>query len=155
MLTYSIHHKKGTQVFLFLDVLVKCNSRSGSITMHSFLSAIIYRKPTHTIRYLHYLSHHPRHHKLTVAKTLLSKVNTHITDNTQKHSELQNIRSTLRLNGFSTRTTFLTSRQPCSQNRQYNHFTSIPYIQGTSEKVRRVLNKAGVKVAKKSVHNIG
>ena len=118
----------------FLDVLVKRNSRNGSITTHSLLSTTIYRKPTHTNRYLHYTSHHPKHQKLTVAKTLLSRVDTHITDNTQKHSEPQNIRSTLRLNGFPTRTTFLTSRQPRSQNTQYNHFTSIPYIQGTSEK---------------------
>ena len=61
----------------------------------------------------------------------------------------------MRLNGFPTRTTFLTSRQPRSQNTQYNHFTSIPYIQGTSEKVRRVLNETGMKVAKKPVHIIG
>ena len=139
----------------FLDVLVKRNSRNGSIITHSLLSTTIYRKPTHTNRYLHYTSHHPKYQKLTVAKTLLSRVNTHITDNTQKHSELQNIRSTLRLNGFPTRTTFLTSRQPRSQNTQYNHFTSIPYIQGTSEKIRRVLNEAGVKVAMKPIHTIG
>ena len=84
----------------FLDVLVKRNSRNGSTTTNSLLSTTIYRKPTHTNRYLHYTSHHPKHQKLTVAKTLLSRVNTHITDNTQKHSELQNIRNTLRLNGF-------------------------------------------------------
>ena len=139
----------------FLDVLVKLNSRNGSITTHSFLSITIYRKPTHTNRYLHYTSHHPKHQKLTVAKTLLRRVNTHITDNTQEHSELQNIRSTLRQNGFLTRAFFLTSRQPRSQNTQYNHFTSISYIQGTSEKVRRVLNEAGLKVALKPVHTIG
>ena len=108
MLAYSIHHRKGTLFFSpFLDVLVKRNSRNGNITTHSLLSTTIYRKPTHTNRYLHYTSRHPKHQKLTVAKTLLSRVNTHITDNTQKHSELQNIRSTLRLNGFPTRTTFL------------------------------------------------
>ena len=96
-----------------------------------------------------------KHQKLTFAKTLLSRFNTHITDNTQKHSELQNIRSTLRIIGFPTRTTFLTSRQPRSQNTQYNHFTYIPYIQGTSKKVRRVRNETGVKVAMKPVHTIG
>ena len=38
---------------------------------------------------------------------------------------------------------------------QYNYFTFIPYIEVTSEKVRRVLNEAGVKVAMKPVHTIG
>ena len=61
----------------------------------------------------------------------------------------------MRLNGFPARTTFLTSRQPRSENTQYDHFTFIPYIQGTSEKVRRVLNETGVKVAMKPVHTIG
>ena len=150
------HIKNLSNITKFLiNVLVKRNSHNGSITTHSLLSTTIYRKPTHTNRYLHYTSHHPKHQKLTVAKTLLNRVNTHITDNTQKNSELQNIRSTLRLNGFPTRTTFLTSRQPRSQNTRYNHFTSIPYIQGTSEKIRRVLNEAGVKVAIKPIHTIG
>ena len=44
--------------------------------------------------YTYYMSHHPKHQKLTVAKTLLSRVSTHITDKTQKHSELQNICNT-------------------------------------------------------------
>ena len=107
------------------------------------------------------MSHHPKHQKLTVAKTLLSRVYTHITDKTQKHSELQNKCNALRLNEFPARTTFFTSRQPHSQNIQYNHFTSIPYVQGrrvlneASKKVRRVLNEARVKVAVKHVHTIG
>ena len=147
--------ERNTTFLSFLDVLVKCNSCNGSITTHSLLSTTIYKKPTHTNRYLHYTTYHPKYQKLTVAKTLLSRINTHITNNTQKHNELQNKHSTLRLNRFPTRTTFLTSRQPHSQYTQYNHFTSIPNIQGTSKKVKRVLNKAGVKVAMKPVHTIG
>ena len=115
----------------FLDVLVNRNSRNGNTTAQCFLSTIIYRKPKHTYRYLRYTSYHPKHQKLTVAKTLLSRINTHITDKTQKHSELQNIRNALRLNGFPTRTTFPTSSRQQSHNTQYNHFTSIPYIQST------------------------
>ena len=45
----------------FLDILVKRNSRNGNTTTHNFLSTTIYRKPTHTNRYLHYTSHHPKH----------------------------------------------------------------------------------------------
>ena len=151
----------------FFDVLIKRNSRNGSKTKYIPLSATIYRKPSHTNRYLHDTSHItpnirssllPKLYSagltLTSQITHRSTVNTHITDNTRKHSELL-VRSTLQLNGFPTRATFLTSRQPRSQNTQYNHFTFIPYIQGTSEKVRRVLIEARVKVAMKPVHAIG
>ena len=65
------------------------------------------------------------------------------------------MRSTLRQNGFPTRSTFLTSRRPRSQNKQYIHITFIPYVQGTSEKIRKVLNEARVKVALKPIHTIG
>ena len=92
--------------------------------------------------------------QLIFQKVLTNGKYAHITDKTQKHSELQNIRNTLRLNGFPTRTTFLTSSRQQSHNTQYNHFTSIPYIQGTSKKVRRILNEAGVKVAMRPVRII-
>ena len=51
-----------------------------------------------------------------------------------------------------TRTTFLSPKKACSQDSPYKHFTSIPYVQGTSEKIRRVLNEAGVNVATRPVH---
>ena len=60
----------------------------------------------------------------------------------------------MRLNRFPTKSTFLTFERPRSQNIQYNHFTSIPYIQDTSEKVRRVLNEAVVIIVMKPVHTI-
>ena len=60
----------------------------------------------------------------------------------------------MQLNGFPIRTTFLTSSRQQFQNTQYNHFTFIPYIQGTSEKVR-ILNEAGVKVAMRPARTIG
>ena len=61
----------------------------------------------------------------------------------------------MRLNWFPTRTTFLISSRQQSHNTQYYHFTSITYIQGTSEEVRRILNEAGVKVAMRPVRTIG
>ena len=82
-----------------------------------------------------------------MVKTLFNRVNTHISDNKLMHREQLHIRSTLQLNGFPTRTTFLSPRKACSQDCPYKHFTSILYVQDTSEKIRRVLNEEGVNVA--------
>ena len=59
------------------------------------------------------------------------------------------MRSTLQLNGSPTRATFLSRKNTRSQthNSQFKQFTSIPYVQGTSERIRRVLNETGVGVA--------
>ena len=89
-----------------------------------------------------------------MVKTLFNRVNTHISDNKLKHREQLHIRSTLQLNWFPTRTTFISPRKACSQDSPYKHFTSTPYVQGTSEKIRRVLNEAGVNVAMRPVHTI-
>ena len=98
-----------------------------------------------------YALDHPKHQKLTVVKTLFNRVNTHISDKKLKHREQLYIHSTLRLNGFPAKTTFLSPRKACSQDFPDKHFTSIPYVQGTSEKVRRVLNEARVNVVMRLV----
>ena len=138
----------------FLDVLVSRKVGNESNTTVIPLTTSIYKKPTHTDKYLHYTSHHPKHQKLTVVKTLFNRVNTHISDNKLKHHEQLHIRSTLQLNGFPSRTTFLSPTKACSQDSPYKQFTSIPYVQGSSEKIRRVLNEAGANVAMRPVHII-
>ena len=39
----------------------------------------VYRKPPHTLRYIHFDSHHPQHQKLAVTKTLQDRANIHNT----------------------------------------------------------------------------
>ena len=92
--------------------------------------------------------------KRDLRSRFVCRVNTHISDNKLKHREQLHIRSTLQLNGFPSRTTFLSPRKTCSQDSPYKHFTSIPYVHGTSEKIRRVLYEAGVNVAMRPVHSI-
>ena len=139
----------------FLDVLVSRNVCKENHTTNTSLTTAIYKKSTHTDRYLHYTSHRPKHQKLTVTKTQLNRVETYIslTDKNQKSGELRNIRSTLQLNGFPTRATFLSRKNKRSQthNSQFKQFTSIPNVHGTSERIRRVLNEAGVGVAMRPV----
>ena len=101
------------------------------------------------------MSHHHKHQKLTVAKALLCRVNTHITDKTQKHSELQNKRSTLRLNEFPTKPTFFYFLMATlsEYTMQLFHFYSLHtrHIRESQKSSKR----GRVKVAIKPIYTIG
>ena len=66
--------KSGQLAFLNLSVQLM---EGGS------LATSVYRKPTHTDRYLQYLSHHPVNQKVSVARTLFSRASS-ITCNNEK-----------------------------------------------------------------------
>ena len=132
----------------FLDVLVIRHDKT--------LRTQVYHIPTHTDRYLHFDSHHPQHQKLAVTKTLHDRANTHNTTPADARLEATHILSVLQLNGFPLRHSY-----PIPKAKQWNttqhlkHFASIPYVQGTSERIGRILKEAGVKVAIKPVKTIG
>ena len=116
----------------------------------------VYRKPTYTDRYLHFDSHHPQHQKLAVTKTLHDRANTHNTIPADARHEATHVLSVLQLNGFPLRHSYPTPKvKQRNTTRHLKHFTSVPYVQGTSECIGRILNKAGVKVAMKPVETIG
>ena len=77
----------------FSDVLVT-RQHNGALT------TAIYHKPTHTNRYLQFTSHHPRHHKLSVARSLHNRLNTLITDHTDYCVQSSHVKQTLALNGY-------------------------------------------------------
>ena len=68
----------------FLDVAVT-RKTDGS------LSADIYRKPTHTGRYLSFSSHHPLNQKLCSARTLYSRDNNIISDENKKIQKFHHV----------------------------------------------------------------
>ena len=59
----------------------------------------VFRKPTHTNRYLNFASHHPLSLKRAVVYTLVSRVSTHSTLHQDRIIELKNVKSSLKLNG--------------------------------------------------------
>ena len=59
-----IEHEKDEQI-AFLDMLI--SRRNNSISIH------VYRKPTHTDRYLDYASHHDLKHKTSTVNTLINR----------------------------------------------------------------------------------
>ena len=77
----------------FLDVQITRNANNT-------LQTTIYHKPTHINRYLLFYSHHPRHHKLAVAKSLFIRMDTHISNVTDKRIQRREIKEVLSLNSL-------------------------------------------------------
>ena len=130
----------------FLDTLVK-RQADGSVKVS------VYRKPTHTDQYLAFESHHPLEHKLSVIRTLFHRADTVVTDPEDQHSEKEHVKSALRRCGYENWSfkRACTKKQPKvaastdSTNSTTNKtFVVAPYVQGVSEKVRRVFSSYGV-----------
>ena len=77
----------------FLDTLVTHHD-DGS------LSTSVYRKKTHTDRYLDFTSHHPLAHNVAVARTLMTRANRICTFMTDRDKEKQHIAEALNNNGY-------------------------------------------------------
>ena len=135
---------EGTLSFLDVAVIWKTDGT---------LSTDIYRKPTHTGRYLSFTSHHPLNQKLSIARTLYSRANNIISDENEKIQEFYHVSDILKSNGFPSHKrsfSFKTnSVTPQRSNQQLQGFTTIPYVQGISEPIKRILAEVGIRVAMK------
>ena len=78
---------------VFLDVSIQ-QMEDGSF------ATCVYRKPTHTDRYLQYSSHHPVNQKVSLARTLFSRANSITSNNEKKIEEFHQITKTLKNNRF-------------------------------------------------------
>ena len=90
---FTIERDKGSGI-PFLDTLNVVKS-DGSITTS------VYRKPTHSDRYLNFLSHHPIQHKTSVVETLYTRAFLVNSDETNLKQEEQHITHSLKSNGYS------------------------------------------------------
>ena len=133
----------------FLDTLVTCNNGSLSID--------VYRKPTHTDRYLDYNTHHNKRHKVSTAQTLLHRAAT-LPNTKNKQQERKNVTHTLMSNGYpkkflqqvEQKHVMFENRMPPPEelvrsffdlvepktNRSY---AVLPYIKGLTEPLRCIL----------------
>ena len=64
------------------------------------LNVNVYRKPTHTDRYLDYNSHHDKQHKISTARTLLHREAHLPNTNEGKQQEKDRVFDALRSNGY-------------------------------------------------------
>ena len=134
----------------FLDLLIRRVSGSLRFSIH--------RKAAHTNRYLHRHSSHPE----GVFKGLvqsLSKRAQMICSGEDLEKEKKLVVGSLQANGFSgaeCRRWWPPSKPVrASAGREKKRFKgSIPYVPGTSEKIRRVLREAGIHVGLKPISTL-
>ena len=117
----------------------------------------VYRKATHTDKYLQFNSHHPSQHKRSMVRTVLDRAKNIPSTDADKLSEVQHVVDALKINGYtdqfirSCQSTIVSTSQP-QTNRG---LATLPYTQGISEKIARTFNQFNVNVAHKPVMTVG
>ncbi|KAI8522003.1 hypothetical protein Bbelb_017570 [Branchiostoma belcheri] len=113
----------------------------------------VYRKPTHTDQYLAFDSHHPLEHKLAVIKTLFHRADNIVTSDQAKTDEQRHLRGALAKCGYQN-WTFNKALKPSDQSKKTQKCKpltnknkaniTIPYVQGVSEKLRRIFQNFNI-----------
>jgi hypothetical protein len=120
----------------------------------------VYRKATHTSKYLDFHSHSPAQSKRAVVKTLMDRAKCIPSTTAQRQNEKRRVISDLKANGYpesfikSVGESNRTNTQPRPQENP-KAYASIPYVKGVSERVRRTLSRENIKTAFKPVQTLG
>lgn len=120
----------------FLDIKVMVNQNGG-------LGHTVYRKPTHTDRYLHaYSHHHPRHLQSVVSA--LSHRAYDLCDPEHLESELAHVQEVLKRNGYRGSLRQRSKRKDRTPDVERLP-AFMPYVKGVTDKVGTVLKKYSIK----------
>ena len=150
MISFTME-KENNQQISFLDTLV--SRKNGFIVID------VFRKPTHTDRYLDFNSHHEKKHKISTASTLLNRAC--ILPNTLegKSSEAKHVTNALLANGYppAVISNVLKKKKPSPElipspeelvglffNLIENKSTAmacLPHVRGVTEPLTRLLRK--------------
>ncbi|KAM7295057.1 uncharacterized protein ISCGN_024562 [Ixodes scapularis] len=137
-------------VLPFLDVSVRRASDA--------LNFAVYRKPTHTGRYLDFESYHPTSHKASVVSALFRRALSVCSTEEALREEVKKIKADLVNNGYPKR--FINDiykrlrRPPMTPTSRPSNRICLPYVKNVSETVGRVLRKHGIAVSHKPVSTI-
>ena len=128
----------------FLDTLNKI-LEDGSIEVS------VYRKKTHTDRYLQFSSHHPSQHKAAVVRTLYHRAENLLSLEKNVHNERTYIQSALMDNGYPRQFIKKFNKQSSKKEQisgeETKGYVTLPYVQGVTEKIQRVLQSYNIKVS--------
>lgn len=146
------HEEESEGKIPFLDAMI-VREEDGCVKLQ------VYRKKTHTDQYLNFNSHHPLHQKLGVVRTLLERSDTIVTTQEDREKEENHVKQALKMCGYpswtikKTRDSMLNKQQGKVQvNRKEEGnknrgMVVIPYVQGLTESVSRIMKTHGVTTA--------
>ena len=149
---FTIEHENNNSIAM-LDTLITRNP-NGS------LSFSVYRKSTHTDQYLSFSSHQPLEHKLGVIRTLTHRAKVLSSDAERLEHDIDHVKKSLAICGYtqwawsspaSKKLDPKPKHQPDSSPK--GHIT-MPYVQGVSEPLNRIIRKNGVVVHAKPTNTI-
>ena len=107
------------------------------------LETSVFRKPTHTDKYLAFDSHHPISHKKSVAKTLLRRADCVPSSLDSKAEERKCVSNVLKANSYTK--IFLrncqkpvTTSSALDEREAATGFAVIPYTQGVTQPIKRI-----------------
>ena len=113
----------------------------------------VYWKPTHTDQYLQFSSHHLTAHKHAVVSTLLKRAASHCSTNSLVQGERSYVKETFHQNGYPEHF-LLSQRSPSRKDEEekddHRSRVTVPYIQGVSEAMTRILSNIDVQVQESS-----
>ena len=122
--------------------------------VQGILETSVYCMRTHTDKYLAFDSNRLICYKKSVAKTLLRRADCLPSSLDSKAEERKYVSNVLKANGY-TKTFLRNCQKPVTTSNSLDErepatsFAVIPYIQGVTEPIKRVLNSHNVKVAQK------
>ena len=122
------------------------------------LDVTVYRKPTHTDRYLNFRSHHPNHVRRGLVRCLYDRARKVITSPDSLRREEKHLENVLKLNGYPTPfirdSSTPTPRSPVEPQGELPEerppLVMLPYVSGVSEDIRRVCSRYNLRVVFKS-----
>ena len=138
----------------FLDT--KCTVRpEGKVNVN------VYRKATHTNKYLSFQFYNPAQSKRALVKTLMDRAKSLPSTESDRRAEKDRVARDLQANGYTKRfiessyATPPTSRKPDERPEPRKSIATIPYVERVSERVKKILNKANITTAFKPVRTLG
>ena len=130
---------------------------SNTSELFWFVEEQVFRKATHTNKYLAYKSHHPAQHKRSVINTLLHRANTIPSNHTLKMDEMKCFQESLQINGYPAKfmeRAAAPRSNPRSGEPEHTGLAVAPYVKGVSDQVKRALQQSGVKTVFKPMRTL-